>query len=260
MKKQSILICCFLLGVLATSCTTSNVNNASDNSMNSLDWAGIYKGKLPCSDCQEVVAVLKINKDLTYTSETKAEGKSDEITKKTGKFTWNKAGSTITLGGADNHFASGNFAVGENNITLLDTKGNPLLNQQSEKVTLRKETNFDNTITEKYWKLIEINGRAVQVKEKLNREPHFILKQAEHKVLGTGGCNSFFGTYELKEGNRISFSKMGATQMACMDMEVEGLLFKTLERTDNYSLKNDTLQLNKARMAPLAKFVVVYLR
>jgi heat shock protein HslJ len=61
--------------------------------------------------------------------------------------------------------------------------------------------------------------------------------------------------------NKIKFSKISATMMACMDAsvrETESQFFKVLEMADNYYVTGDTLQLNRARMAPLAKFEAVY--
>ena len=132
-----------------------------------------------------------------------------------------------------------------------------------------KKTTSENTnspkesteIVEKYWKLIEINGQKVTAENATAKEPHLILKSEENRVNGNGGCNSFFGTYELQTNtNRISFSKIGSTRMACMGKNVEADFLNVLETVDNYTVKNDTLQLNKARMAPLAKFVAVYLK
>jgi len=127
--------------------------------------------------------------------------------------------------------------------------------------TQKVKPNKNQEITEKYWKLIEINGQKVTADNFASKEPHFILKSTDNRVNGNGGCNSFFGTYELQaDSNRISFSKIGATKMACIKPTVENDFFNVLETADNYTVKNDTLQLNKARMAPLAKFVAVYLK
>jgi heat shock protein HslJ len=60
--------------------------------------------------------------------------------------------------------------------------------------------------------------------------------------------------------NRIKFSKMAATMMACPDMEVEREFLQVLETADNYNLIGDTLVLNRARMAPLARFENVFLK
>lgn len=127
--------------------------------------------------------------------------------------------------------------------------------------TKTKKVEKTSEITEIYWKLIEINGQKVTAENATAKEPHLILKSEENRVNGNGGCNSFFGTYELQANtNRISFSKMGSTRMACMGVNVEDEFLNVLETVDNYTVKNDTLQLNKARMAPLAKFVAVYLK
>lgn len=103
-------------------------------------------------------------------------------------------------------------------------------------------------------------GKDVKHPEINKREPHMILKSKNNRVTGSGGCNTFNGIYELKGNNRIAFSKLTTTLMACPNMEAEQEFFKVLEMADNYFLDADTLILNKARMAPLAKFEAVYLK
>ena len=118
-------------------------------------------------------------------------------------------------------------------------------------------------ITEKYWKLIEINGKPVVWDESATREAFIILKDEDHRVNGNGGCNTLTGTYEIdRTANRIKFSQMASSMMACFNMDVENDLTRALEMTDNYSLSADGkyLSLNRARMAPLARFEVVYLK
>ena len=118
-------------------------------------------------------------------------------------------------------------------------------------------------ITEKYWKLIEINGKPVVWDESAAREAFIILKDEDHRVNGNGGCNTLTGRYEIDQAaNRIKFSQMAFTMMACLNMEIENELKRVLEMADNYSLSADGkyLSLNRARMAPLVRFEVVYLR
>tara|TARA_B100000749_G_C18410119_1_gene458687 strand:- start:1091 stop:1516 length:426 start_codon:yes stop_codon:yes gene_type:complete len=123
-----------------------------------------------------------------------------------------------------------------------------------------KETTMDDGITEKYWKLIELNGQSVETREN-RKEIHMILKDRDSLVTGFGGCNSLSGTYALnKAQSRLNFSGIRATLMACEDMETEQRFHAMLLKIDNYTLKKDTLSLNRARMAPLAKFKVVYLK
>ena len=149
------------------------------------------------------------------------------------------------------------YFVGENFIKQLDVNGKPITRDLAEKYILRK---VDNQITEKYWKVVELYGKKVQNTENDKREPHMILKAENNRVHGSGGCNTFNGSFELREGNRISFSKIVSTLMACENMETEAQFFKVLEMADNYFISADTLILNKAKMAPLARFEAVYLR
>jgi heat shock protein HslJ len=60
--------------------------------------------------------------------------------------------------------------------------------------------------------------------------------------------------------NRIRFSQMISTMMACPEMEVERQLAEVLGTADSYILQGDKLQLIRARMAPLAKFEAVYMK
>jgi len=63
------------------------------------------------------------------------------------------------------------------------------------------------------------------------------------------------GSFELTEVGRISVDKVATTLMACPNSETEQKLIRVLETMDNYSLGENSLSLNKARMAPLAKFI-----
>jgi heat shock protein HslJ len=112
-------------------------------------------------------------------------------------------------------------------------------------------------LKETYWKLTELRGVAVTEPKEGEKEVYFRLRNDGSKVEGNGGCNGFGGTFELSEGNRIRFSKMISTMMYCSRMETETELYKVFETADNYAISGNTLQLNKARMAPLAKFVAV---
>jgi heat shock protein HslJ len=78
---------------------------------------------------------------------------------------------------------------------------------------------------------------------------------------GFGGCNRFIGSYKLDAAaSRLSFGQIATTSMACISsMEVEQAFYEVLRNADNYSLAGDHLTLNRARMAPLARFEAVYL-
>jgi heat shock protein HslJ len=110
-------------------------------------------------------------------------------------------------------------------------------------------------ITNKHWKLVELNGNPVSFPE--SAEVAFILLNPDGTVSGNLGCNSFFGSYTLQEGSRITFSQLVNTQKMCFDesiMSIEAEMIRVLQNADNYNLNGKQLVLNRARMAPLARF------
>ncbi len=249
----SLLLC--IVCISAVGCKKSNTQGktaTADNSENAIDWAGIYSGVVPCADCEGIQTTVTLNQDLTYTLYQKYLGKGDSTYTQSGSFVWNKAGNEITLSGISD--AASKFRVGENQLIQLDMDGNLITGVLADSYILPKVSD----IVEKYWKLIEINGQEVKMGENQDKEAHFILKADQNRVHGNGGCNIFNGSYVIRYGKRISFSPMASTMMACMDMEVESQLFQVLDVVDNYTVYNDTLSLNKARMMPLARFVAVY--
>lgn len=233
--------------------TEMNMPITGNNSQNALDWDGVYQGTIPCADCEGIATVIILNQNLSYMHKTKYLGKNDSIYENSGLFKWDASGSNITLTNTDN--TSVQFKVVENQLFMLDQKGNRITGDLAEKYILKKD---DVQISEKYWKLVELNGQPVTTEEG-NREAFLILKEKDNRAHGNGGCNTFNGGYELTEGNRIKFTSMATTLMACINMETEQQFMKVLEMVDNYNLTETTLILNKARMAPLARFEVVYL-
>ena len=97
----------------------------------------MYKGILPCADCEGVETEIIVNGDLTYVKKTKYLGKEDfkGIDQK-GSFTWNKEGSTIILQGINEE--SNQYIVGENTLTHLDMEGKIITGDLAQNYILKK--------------------------------------------------------------------------------------------------------------------------
>ncbi|MEG0927824.1 MULTISPECIES: META domain-containing protein [Chryseobacterium] len=120
--------------------------------------------------------------------------------------------------------------------------------------TAQKPTTTD--ITGKTWKLTELNGQPIKLKNAKNN-PSFKLNMDGMRYEGHAGCNGLGGTFEIKpEIMRIKFNQGMSTMMACEDLDIENQFTRAILAADNYSVNGNTLTLNKARMAPLAKFVL----
>ena len=150
--KSKILLC-FSVFLIISSCKKESkmmdietVDVAADttlifgnehNSQNSLDWEGVYKGLLPCADCEGIETEIVLNSDLTFVKKTKYLGKEDMkgIDEK-GSFSWNKDGSTIILKSIDQD--ASHYKVGENTLIQLDTQGNIIKGDLAQMYILKK--------------------------------------------------------------------------------------------------------------------------
>jgi heat shock protein HslJ len=144
-------------------------------------------------------------------------------------------------------------------LTLVGCSPFQEIQSNTNDVKLNELRESTNTVTEKYWKLVELEGQKVTMSSGQEKEAHFILQSEGNKLVGFSGCNAFFGEYFLTEGNRIRFENLASTLRACPDLDVsEQDLFNVFSMVDNYTVYNDTLQLNIGRRAPLAVFNAVY--
>lgn len=86
------------------------------------------------------------------------------------------------------------------------------------------------------WNLVEMNGEPVP------EEGEATLDFDEGQANGKSFCNSFFADYEL-EGETLSFGPIGATLMACADMEPENAYFAALAEVVAYEMVGEALHL-----------------
>lgn len=111
-----------------------------------------------------------------------------------------------------------------------------------------------------YWKLVSLRGAPVRLVDK-QREPHLILQPANRRVVGSDGCNRLVGGYTL-DGERLAFSKMAGTMMACPQgvMELELACLDTLPQVAGWRIEGQQLELLDAQGTVLAVFESRYLK
>jgi len=143
-------------------------------------------------------------------------------------------------------------------LTECKTIPQSITEDTTKRSTENRTVDNREALIEKYWKLIELNGENFERSETL-KEPHIILKKENYAVTGNSGCNSFFGTYKLM-AEKITFSQMASTKMACLNMEKEQQMLIMLHEIDGYTLSQNgkILSLLKGTNT-MAKFEVVYL-
>ena len=221
-------------------------------SQSALDWQGTYQGILPCADCEGISTQLNLSADETYVLKTQYLGQSDKAFIQKGSFVWHKGGTAITLGGINPAEAPTQYQVGENKLTQLDLEGNRITGGLAEQYVLKRVITMP--IEDKRWKLVELNGQPVSGTAKTH---YLVLHSDTKQVEAKAGCNAMFGGYEIKNQFQLSFKQLASTLMACENMATEEAFFKVLTMVDNFSISGDKMSLNRARMAPLARFELV---
>ncbi len=255
MKTQSILFLILVATFGFISCNTSKKTvsekelTIADNSMTSIDWPGKYQGILPCADCEGIKTRLVLNKDLTYSLKTSYLGKEDNIFETKGTFTWDKSGSKITLDNPEKQV----YQVGENKLFHLDNSGNRITGDLANNYIMEKE-NIE--ITNKYWKLTELNGKTVKTK----KDAFIKLLPDDNHFTGNSSCNVLNGSFELANTNSITFSKILMTKMACIDDNIESEFVGVFEEITNYTATSEELILKDATGNVKAKFETDYFK
>jgi heat shock protein HslJ len=109
----------------------------------------------------------------------------------------------------------------------------------------------------KYWKLVEVNGVAVEMTEGM-KEPHLKFLP-EFGINGNGGCNSFFGVYSLENSRFITFSGVGMTEMACSFKNYDQSFSEIFSIPTEFTLVGeDKLIFHIGKRMAHAKFEAIY--
>ena len=118
---------------------------------------------------------------------------------------------------------------------------------------------IENEITNKCWKLLELDGKSVKMADNQERE-QFVMFSNEGIVSGFAGCNHFNGFYKLPEMNQISIDeKISSTLKICPDVDVdESAFLKALTMGSRFQLDNERMILLGRDGKKLAVFEVVY--
>lgn len=117
------------------------------------------------------------------------------------------------------------------------------------------------SLTETYWKLLELDGQKVPPPAAQQREVQITLHKQNHRLSGSSGCNRLMGSFKLDGASGLSFSRLAGTMMACSPeaMATEQSVRALLAATTGYRIEGQQLILLAGERV-LAKFESVYLR
>lgn len=287
MKKNILLL--FLLSIISCQKQAAKKNDnviVYHHDKNSVNFIGIYKGILPCADCEGIETTITLNENFTYSIAAKYLGKGEKVFVKKGTFSRNKSGNIIICNIQKNvpHL----YFIDKNSLTQLDISGkkitgsrasdyilakqkavfNDIENESQPKTTVDLNNRMEVTATiqkvnpaagkftlaETKWELKAINGKAISSK---NKKYFLKLNSKDGRFTAFVGCNSIAGDYVMPTFNTLDFSEVIMTRMACKDMTLEDQFGAMLVQVKNYKLDEETLILLGERKKELAKFEAI---
>lgn len=109
-------------------------------------------------------------------------------------------------------------------------------------------------ITDNEWllKTMEIDG----VPYVLTADNPTIMFSDSNSVTGFGGCNRFFGNYEL-DGSALNIELKGSTKAMCANLYIEDALFGLLQNVSYYEIDNGQLVISSSNAKEFAIFAPV---
>jgi heat shock protein HslJ len=108
------------------------------------------------------------------------------------------------------------------------------------------------------WQATGINNGREAVVSQAGTEKVTATFAEDGTISGSGGCNTYSGTFTTGEGGAITIGPVAATEMACPEpaMQIEQTYFAALGNATTYELEGSTLTLRDANGATQVTFTL----
>lgn len=103
------------------------------------------------------------------------------------------------------------------------------------------------------WLLIELEGKMITEMKQPGTAPYLEIYD-DSTFAAEDGCSRITGTVRISDGNRIKFENLVSSMNACPGQTLEAAFKRALVNCDNYSIQGSTMGMQKAKMAPFARF------
>lgn len=105
---------------------------------------------------------------------------------------------------------------------------------------------MQNQKVQRQWMLVSFDQFSKDQLMKNKAEINLTAESNNGKIRGTAfmGCNRMFFSSEFKSKNKVEFSGVGSTLMACQEMELETKFTKSFEKMTRYQIDGHFLTLS----------------
>ncbi len=187
------------------------------NSRNSLDWAGVYEGVLPCADCPGIQTRLALQQDGRFELSMRYMDRQVAPLVSTGSFSWNADGNTITLDGAGR---GAMYRVGEGRLLQLDSDGSmPAPNSHNRTLTKvvagADAPTLRKALQDHRWTLRSAKDSQGNAIEAMTTTTPIVFDFDAQRVAISGACNNMNGGFQLSGEGQLKFGRMAETMRAC---------------------------------------------
>jgi heat shock protein HslJ len=90
------------------------------------------------------------------------------------------------------------------------------------------------------WALEAIDGQTVERPDENDRMqiPSIEINLTEMRIMGTDGCNNFFGPVKNIEDDELTFGTLGATMKMCFNMDIPDKFNTAMNKVVKYKIDN----------------------
>lgn len=239
----------FGLLICLVGCTSPDPGSESDAARTSDDQAGLYRGVVPCADCEGIDVLLELREDGTFERVSRYVGASDEAHVSSGRFGFAEGETRPPAGelqrlvvldaGAPSEVA---YRVETDGLRQLDRDRREITGDLADRYLLRRigDGTRDPRRLEGDWWVSELAGVAVEPDPTRRRRPRLHFDFARGRLSFTGGCNQFAGAADFTGPGRVAMvGPFAGTRMMCpgradFDSELtEALRSSTLWRIED---------------------------
>lgn len=104
---------------------------------------------------------------------------------------------------------------------------------------------FSQNLLYKTWVLQDENGDVVSYNgQVINLQ---LMEDNSYRASGFAGCNRYFSSVELSEES-IQFHQIGATLMACPEMDAEQMFLDLLPKINRYEINGKNLKMYQGKI------------